>query len=1136
MLVPAGVLVGLAASASAEQIFHEPLSPFRGPYGPPRHQRQYHGAGSSAPFPLASGSASASSGSRPTPQESGSLGSPPPTAVGPATAVALTTGSTSLFSYDPVSNTSSSHVSFVHAPSGSAPTPHVSRRPRPSNGTCTGKTVNVLNASLDWWYTETYTQTDSTFLVQFNDNETATGWTLVPSQTSFNVTSAIAKPTCNSVTAFNEAANSTMLSYSCWDTPTPVAAVTTTVEQTAYKPINATTANGTIPNVGVSPTPASLTVGASNVTNQTYTSGAPIVHFSKYEVVTKRPSRYPNGRVECIESTRVYNLSKAQSFEFQGDANDQQAADEGVVGDIHFGLLRALRIADATPGSFVAEPTVVVVVQKVLAAAAVLPASTEIAASSLQTPTPTLPPYIETARDTPTDPGQIWVPLTAHVESSDTALDVPTKTARPPPPPPPPPNGDDNRVTTKANIVTSNFVAQHGGSSMTVAIPVESGGHSVVTAVVNGDTVTATLLPQTGGSDGGNIGLILTAIGNANKPTNAEQVLSQAELTFHNGGNGDPAASVMASIIGAVPLPSPGGSGTENGNGPGGQHGQSPGGESGSGGQSPSNENGNEQNSGDDPGGQNSGSGSGSGFGSGSDSGSGAGAGPFEQHPVFHIGSHDFTGSAVQGHTPPAFVIDGQTAVAGEAPITVDGTRVSIAPGATAVAIGDSTSPIGVAAENPGLFANIPFITVGSKTFTANAATQFNLDGSTLTPGGKVVYHGTTISMAPGASDVVIDGQKKQLAAPAITPAPLLTIDGTVYRANRGSTYNIGGHMLTPNGAVTFSGTTISLPVDASNLIVNGLARPIGQAGPNVDDMATITAPPVLTVGGQAFAANGASHYLIHGQTLAPGGSIFFSGPRGMETVSLNAAARELVIVANGVTATSRVGIIGVGPSGAPVLTIDGNEYTAVAFGPGVGATYVLDSQTLVPGGLITIMGYDGPETISLLPAGTAVVSIHSGTTTTSQISGAYGVAQTQAPILTIGDETFTAINNGATYVIDGGDTLTPGGTDTVVIDGKAFVVTLSRHATMLEIQMIGQNGEVTSTIFETLFPATMTGPTIYNTQFAEATAGASATDGGASPTPASNPDLTNAASSSRALERAGGLIALGSFALAIWL
>lgn len=589
-------------------------------------------------------------------------------------------------------------------------------------------------------------------------------------------------------------------------------------------------------------------------------------------------------------------------------------------------------------------------------------------------------------------------------------------------------------------------------------------------------------------------------------------------------------------------------------------------------------------------------------------------------------------GVPITASSEQVFTVGGQQLAAGGSAITVDGTTLSLAAdGSTAVVNGQTESlqmatmdssgnAYGGSQQAPGAEANIPLITLGSQTFTANAATQFSLaPGATLTPGGAVTFSGTTVSLAGDASQVVVNGQTEGLRAPMVTPAPAITMDGMVYAANAGSTYDIDGSMLTPGGVIMVSGSTISLASDASEIVVNGQTTTLSSGGsrtaPASNDatitaapvltvdgqtvqgngqgptyvisgetltpggaitftnangdvetlsldsgaselvsiangatqtvdlagnnagMATITAPPILTVDGQGYAANGGTSYIISGQTLTPGGAITITDANGdVETLSLDSAATELYSVVSGTTVSSMVGAAAAMSTGAPVLTVDGQQYTAVSYDSGSGATYVVDGQTLTRGGTITISGANGMETLSLDAAGTALVEIANGQTTTSSISGAYAVMPTAAPILTIDGETFTPINIGATYLIDG-QTLTPGEQETVTISGNTFIVSLAPHASLLIIQTENAQGQVTATSFETLFPAPMTRGTVTNTVMMGATTRTSLS-AGASSTSESNgvePSLQNAAPTS-SLQLAGLTVAIASFALAVLL
>ncbi|RMX90875.1 hypothetical protein D0867_04565 [Hortaea werneckii] len=600
----------------------------------------------------------------------------------------------------------------------------------------------------------------------------------------------------------------------------------------------------------------------------------------------------------------------------------------------------------------------------------------------------------------------------------------------------------------------------------------------------------------------------------------------------------------------------------------------------------------------------------------------------------------DVNGVSVTASPEQVFNVDGQRLAAGGSAITVDGTTISVASDGSAAVINGQTrnlqmTTVGASGSNagdqqaPGAAANIPLITVGSQTFTANAATQFRFaSDATLTPGGVVTFDGTTVSLAQDASQVVVNGQKTGLSAPRLTPAPMVTLDGTVYKANPGSTFDINGSILTPGGVITSDGTRISLAPGASAIVVDGettslrlggsqttpasneasitaapvlpvdgdRVQPQGQGAtyvisgqtltpggaitytndngevetlslnspanqlvsvidgttrstnlPNAAAMSTITAPPVLNVNGKGYAANGGTSYIISGQTLTPGGAITMTNSAGeAETLSLNSAANELYTGIDGTTATSMIAGVGAMSTGAPVLTIDGDTYTANSYDSGSGPTYIISGQTLTRGGEITLSGSNGEEmeTVSLDSAGTAIEVISDGQTSTSTIPGAYEVVPTAAPILTINGETFTAMNNGATYIISG-KTLTPNEAETVTISGRTFVVSLAPQASLLVISAENGNGQVTATSYETLFPVQMTGGVVTNTvgmngggsggAVTRTSMGPGASATGSDTPEEYDPSLQNSGSS-LAVQLTGFAVAGGSLVLAVFL
>ena len=417
-------------------------------------------------------------------------------------------------------------------------------------------------------------------------------------------------------------------------------------------------------------------------------------------------------------------------------------------------------------------------------------------------------------------------------------------------------------------------------------------------------------------------------------------------------------------------------------------------------------------------------------------------------------------GSQTIGIGPSSVVVVGtQTLSPGGPAITVDGTPVSLAPSATAIVIGGTTSKLPQAVTTAA--APPPVLTIGSTTLTANAATQFLVaPGQTLTPGGAVTVSGTVISLAPSASFLVIGGSTQLLptATPAVTVAPEIVVGGTTFTGNSGSSFVIGGQTLAPGSVITVSGTTISLNPSGGSVIINGNTEPVITQ--------PVTIGPLLTVGNTVYTAISGSSYIIAGQTLTPGGTIIVAGT----TVSLGPSASYAVI--NGATETLS------GPAALitpPPITIGNGVFTAI---PGTGTTYLIGGSALTPGGIITVAG----TTISLSPGATAVVV--NGVTTTLIPTAPI----TNPPLLTIGTATYTALPGGGTTFVIGGQTLTPGGVITV----SGTTISLSPSATALIIN----GGSMTTT--ETLFPATTTNgaSTAKNTgtEASSASAGATAT------------------------------------------
>ena len=363
-----------------------------------------------------------------------------------------------------------------------------------------------------------------------------------------------------------------------------------------------------------------------------------------------------------------------------------------------------------------------------------------------------------------------------------------------------------------------------------------------------------------------------------------------------------------------------------------------------------------------------------------------------------------FGGSAFTANSASQFVIAGQTLAAG-AQITVSGTPISLPSGSSNVAvIGSSTQTLSMVTPPP---VQGPALTFGGSTYTANAASQFIIAGQTLNPGAQITVAGTPISLAPGSSNVAVIGVSTQSLA-MITPGPgqgpaVLTFGGSTYSANAASQFVIAGQTLAPGGAITISGTPISLaPTGAASAfaVVGTSTQALGH---------TVTqSPALLTFDGSTYTANSASQFVIAGKTLTLGGQITVFGM----PVSEDAGGSFAVV--GGKTQS----LITPGATQAPaLLTFGGQTYTANS-----ASDFIINGQTLTPGGQITISG----TPISEAPSGSGLVAIGSST----QVLGHAPAGVTNAAVMTFGGQTFTA-DSASDFVIDG-QTLTPGGMITV--------------------------------------------------------------------------------------------------------
>jgi hypothetical protein len=110
------------------------------------------------------------------------------------------------------------------------------------------------------------------------------------------------------------------------------------------------------------------------------------VFFSAYEIIRKSaittvgPDN-ADKTIQCATATATYAMPFPFSFEYSGaDVNGQLEVNADVTGDVNPAFLNIVNVTNAIAGSWVAEPTVVVVMSRIVA----------VSQSYLSTPTPTL--------------------------------------------------------------------------------------------------------------------------------------------------------------------------------------------------------------------------------------------------------------------------------------------------------------------------------------------------------------------------------------------------------------------------------------------------------------------------------------------------------------------------------------------------------------------------------------------------------------------------------------------------------------------------------------------------------------------------------------------------------------------------
>jgi hypothetical protein len=918
--------------------------------------------------------------------------------------------------------TTTSHHSLIQ------PSPHGGSNE--SNATCGGVTINIPDATLDYWYTTTLDYAAATFSVQFDSNDSATGWTLLPASTTFNVTDALQDPTTYYVpSTITNHANTTSISYytTIDISPTPVYASTVVVTQTATSSISSSSGKGDIPSDAViTPPPASTVLSAGpNQPSLTALTDTHFVYFSQYALDTEHTTTHKNGTPACVTSREVKHLGRNFAMAYFGDDPDGQALVTGALSEEFLGLLPPhLKFA---LGVFTAEPTLIVPVQVDYAAEAVLAVSQTAESTQAKSygsyPIAYSSAYGATSYQIVPSPASSTRPAFAPVFSS---LQLPR----------PPviflkPTDTSSIAVTQTQLATNFYIVSPTSTSVHV--------EKTQTQLDLGPYVGPTQVPvggQTGakGDSDSNSGVS----GSSGQGSNAG-----SESGSGSGSNGGP-----GSISNGGPSNGNSGSGSNNNVNSGGSDGLQNGGTSGgsntfSGNSGGSGNSGNPGNPGGSSQGSNSGgsnSGNSDGSGSSSSNGnlnSGSASSGNNDGSSGGSGSSDNGGSGSNGGSggnviipvpvvitigstkatvnPGSSVVIGtQTLVPQRAAITIDGTPVSIGP--TAVIVGAETHAFQGSTFQAAVPGAPTAITFGGTVITQAPVPVYNVGGTDVHAGEVVTISGTVVSAATRGGMLVIGSDTLSVGTPN-SPITLSTAGRQVI-VNPTPAFVVGGKTLAAGGpAVTVDGTRLSLAPSATAIVVGSQTSQIAAS-------ADPTRGALLTIGSKTFTADVSTHFSIaSGLTLVPGGSATVDGT----TVHLGPSGfLASLAVVNDVTQTLSPPLI----TPAPVFYLGGNAY-----GRNGGAAFVVDGQVLTPGGAITVSG----TPVSFVKEGTAVVV--GGYT--QRLPQAH---TTLASVLNFGGQVYTAQADSA-FVVDG-KTLTRGGVITIsgtkvsyVSEGTAVVV-----------------------------------------------------------------------------------------------
>ena len=295
--------------------------------------------------------------------------------------------------------------------------------------------------------------------------------------------------------------------------------------------------------------------------------------------------------------------------------------------------------------------------------------------------------------------------------------------------------------------------------------------------------------------------------------------------------------------------------------------------------------------------------------------------------------------------SPSAFVVAGSTLFLGGPAINVKGTTVSFA--SNGIVIGGGT------------ISTLP--TIAGQQIQAASNGGIVIGSQTITPGAAATLSGSTVSVLPGGSGVVVNDQGT---------IPIRRIDGLQVHTAQGGSVVIDSQTLSRGAQATVSGTRVSI-LPNGQVSVAGITVPLASLSAPQGVQSGADHPSVYSIDGTAL-TEGSSPVTIHGTRLSLGSQGLHIGSSVVPYASLAQIPGIQAITGNPqIYSIDNTALI----EGASAITVHG---TRVSLGPSgalvVGSTtmqipsyptpstasvapYVIAGHTLTPGEAVTIAG-----------------------------------------------------------------------------------------------------------------------------------------------------------------------------------